>query len=140
MSEELRSCPFCGRSAFYDGDDNIVCCTGGEDCVTGSMSGKSVEDWNHRPIEDALRKTIEHLHGAMNADDERLKSAAEKCGVTYCGCDTPDQMADEIIGLKEIIKEKNNLLLAYRTGNQNIADKALTKLEHLYKKLEHKPE
>ena len=51
----------------------------------------------------------------------------------YCG-------RREVEILKEIIKEKNNLLLAYRAGNQNIADKALTKLEYLYEKLGYKPE
>ena len=58
MSEEFERCPFCGREAYLD--DELVCCTGGEACVTGFLS-KSPEEWNTRPIEDELRTEIAAL-------------------------------------------------------------------------------
>jgi hypothetical protein len=60
--EQLKPCPFCGRKAYHE--DDVVCCSGGEDCVTGSIGKKSVKEWNHRPIEDALKARIAELESA----------------------------------------------------------------------------
>ncbi len=72
MSEELRPCPFCGGKAitatFLDYDDleympldtiepEVTC--ENERCINGWWL--SPNDWNTRPIEDALRARIAEL-------------------------------------------------------------------------------
>lgn len=54
MSDELKACPFCGKEATTLEDDGItfVQC-GYDECP--SLAWLTVEEWNTRPIEDALR-------------------------------------------------------------------------------------
>lgn len=52
----------------------------------------------------ALRAELETVKGAMRADDERLVAAALKAGIAPGGCDTPDDLADEICALREELK------------------------------------
>lgn len=67
------------------------------------------------PITPANETTIKQLiednaklRGAMHADDERLRTAGERVGIV-AGCDTAEQMADEIIRLREYDEiAKNN--------------------------------
>jgi len=58
MSEELKACPFCGSKAdiYHDRQDVAVCSNG--DC---NNCGIPVDEWNTRPIEDALRKQLEGM-------------------------------------------------------------------------------
>ena len=50
----------------------------------------------------ALREQVAQVRGAMSADDGRLEAAAKRVwGEHIWGCDTPDQMADLILGLRE---------------------------------------
>jgi hypothetical protein len=49
----------------------------------------------------SLRERVQLLEGAARADEERLIKAAEKAGMVYWGCDTPDHLADTILELKE---------------------------------------
>jgi hypothetical protein len=44
---------------------------------------------------------MELLRGALDAADERLRKAGERVGI-YCGCDTPDALADEIERLRTV--------------------------------------
>ena len=44
-----------------------------------------------------LEAENEQLKASMGAADERLRAAAEKCGVAYMGCDTADWMAERIV-------------------------------------------
>ena len=44
------------------------------------------------------------LRGALKADEERMRIAAERAGVTFLGCDTPDELADEVQRLKREIR------------------------------------
>lgn len=53
-----------------------------------------MDDWLEMDAHNA------QLRGAMVADNERLQAAAEKSLVTYSGCDTSDDMADEILYLR----------------------------------------
>tara|TARA_R110000803_G_scaffold43701_7_gene93048 strand:+ start:5527 stop:5892 length:366 start_codon:yes stop_codon:yes gene_type:complete len=48
----------------------------------------------------AAEREIEKLRGAMNADDERLSTAAGRVGCGDYGCDAADHMADKIEGLR----------------------------------------
>jgi hypothetical protein len=47
------------------------------------------------------------VRGAMKADDERLLDAAQKAGILYTDCDTPDGLADEILGLRAELAAMN---------------------------------
>lgn len=48
----------------------------------------------------ALRAENARLCGALGAQDERERTAAERVGVTWYGCDTPEAMGDEIQWLR----------------------------------------
>ncbi len=67
MSEELKPCPFCGHEfdtyVMESGEimgscSNIMCIAYGLFC--------SVEEWNTRPIEDALQKRIDELQRKLD--------------------------------------------------------------------------
>jgi predicted phage tail protein len=47
-----------------------------------------------------LQQEISDLRGAMKADDERLRIAAERVGIVP-SCDAADEMADEIERLRK---------------------------------------
>jgi hypothetical protein len=52
-----------------------------------------------------LRAENETLRGAMAADDERLKAAAERVwGDHIWGCDTPEKLADLVLHLRAEIE------------------------------------
>ena len=53
-----------------------------------------------------MNSELEILKGAMQADDERLRIAAERVGI-YAGCDAPEMMAD-------MIEEKSRLMAQYK--------------------------
>ena len=67
MSEELRPCPFCGAMPMGQ-DDRYMCSTLG--CVMQEDT-ISAENWNTRPIEDALNSRIAELE-ADNAEFRQL--------------------------------------------------------------------
>jgi hypothetical protein len=54
---------------------------------------------NERPIGQAT-PTVTELEGAATADTGRLIAAAEKAGITYAGCDTPDHLADRVVEMQ----------------------------------------
>ncbi|NLI08142.1 MAG: hypothetical protein GX457_13780 [Thermotogaceae bacterium] len=66
---ELKPCPFCGRKPYESGG-YVSCHT--EECLANADYHEpaigSIEDWNTRPIEDALNKRIAELE----AENERL--------------------------------------------------------------------
>ncbi len=57
MSDELKACPFCGKvdSCYVDFDDTLY------ECKTCGATCHSLDDWNGRPLEDALRAEIADL-------------------------------------------------------------------------------
>jgi hypothetical protein len=60
MSEELKPCPFCGRTPNPDWtDESYIECTNRKCSLYGY--GMSTGDWNTRPIEDELRARIAEL-------------------------------------------------------------------------------
>lgn len=68
MTENLKSCPFCGGEAkcieFY-GLYHVICCNchiAGKDCSTRESA---VSAWNNRPIEDELEAENKRLREAL---------------------------------------------------------------------------
>ena len=109
MSEELRPCPFCGgqalTSTFLDYDDleympldtiepEVTC--ENERCINGWWL--SPNDWNTRPIEDALNASIAELEAELKITDELLKEATETIGAVIACC-TYNSNDDAKIGI-----------------------------------------
>ena len=69
------------------------------------MRDNSIQEVNvaYDVIDDWLEMdtVIKQLRGAMDVADERMLAATVRCGILYTGCDSPDQLADEIIRLRE---------------------------------------
>jgi hypothetical protein len=59
---------------------------------------------------DGLRAETELLKGAARADDERMQQAARRAGITYCDCDTPQALADEVIELRAEVERLREVL------------------------------
>jgi len=80
MSEELRPCPFCG--AMPDNERGVVRYDPGVICHTKGCLLECrwfpIDDWNTRPIEDALNKRIADL----DADNAELKERVAMLDVT----------------------------------------------------------
>ena len=72
MSDELKPCPFCGGEAklypleAVESPDDLFCCSD-DDCI-GAEPPATREEWNHRPLEDALQKRIEDLNARDRAN------------------------------------------------------------------------
>ncbi len=83
MSDELKPCPFCGKSLYYEETPMGIdahCTSKG--CV---LYGKKflwlkTQAWNTRPIEDALQVEIERLSGIiLNASNVTFDWKGEEC-------------------------------------------------------------
>lgn len=58
----MRACPFCGGAIIDMRDDPpLVMCV----CRRCEATASCAEEWNTRPIEDALRSRVERLEGAL---------------------------------------------------------------------------
>ena len=79
MSEELKPCPFCGRTPNPDWtDESYIECTNRKCSLYGY--GMSTGDWNTRPIENALNKRIAELEGLV----QRLVEAGDRLSDSLC--------------------------------------------------------
>jgi hypothetical protein len=78
MSEELKPCPFCGKTTElrhyqikelmdFPGHPGFLSC---EDCV----DGVSVAKWNTRPLEDALCKQLDVAMRGLGEIQQRYKN------------------------------------------------------------------
>lgn len=67
--------------------------------------------FQHAPadIRDLLAE-VERLTGAAEADEQRLIAAAERAGIVYVGCDTPDALAGEVVTLRDLAQRQHELL------------------------------
>ena len=54
---------------------------------------------------DQMAEQIRLLRGAMAADDERLRRAAEQAGILYVSCDTAEALAEQITRLSAQVAE-----------------------------------
>ena len=75
MSEELRPCPFCGNEPVVEG--NLVACNN-LNCPTYDNYWTdpmifTCDQWNTRPIEDALQSRIAELE----AENDMLKQLSQ---------------------------------------------------------------
>ena len=87
MSEESRPCPFCGGEAHECLDNHFDCLNPG--CPMAGARAIPLENWNTRPIEDALTARIAELEAEVTKGHE-LQDA-------YC-----DRIAElEELGLRE---------------------------------------
>jgi Lar family restriction alleviation protein len=95
---ELKPCPFCGESAehrsdfFSDAIEHwIVCDTCGARSSLEEEEVHVFSNWNHRPVEDALRAAITVLRTVnatlrgylyeVQAEDVRLREAFAKANI-----------------------------------------------------------
>lgn len=63
----------------------------------------TAETW--RIEHDHMAEQIRLLRGAMAADDERLRRAAEQAGILYVSCDTAEALAEQIARLSAQVAE-----------------------------------
>jgi hypothetical protein len=89
MSDELKPCPFCGRKAkrfagiAIPPEDRYAHCSEGltikHPCQNNSIM--TVEQWNTRPLEDALRASL----AASQDEVENLKEYIKRVGDIRAG-------------------------------------------------------
>lgn len=78
IMSELKACPFCGgyteHAVAPDGDDDSIFC----DCGASEefLMNERFDQWNRRPIEDALNKRIAELEATLKK--ERHEHRTEK--------------------------------------------------------------
>ena len=76
MSEELKPCPFCPSTNIdpegfeYDHGDTLGPC-----CSKCFASVKTIEEWQTRPTEDALREENARLREALGKADKQASIA-----------------------------------------------------------------
>jgi len=97
---ELKPCPFCGSPAYSYHDNcidfaGVKCDLGG--CVCADIL-ITENNWNTRPIEDALRARIAELEAELKITDELLKEATETIGAVVACC-TYNSNDDAKIGI-----------------------------------------
>ena len=80
MTENLKSCPFCGSEAEFNSDEfgEGVCCKSCGATMNNGVYGEegrklASADWNSRPIENELNEKIEKLE----RENKRLREALE---------------------------------------------------------------
>ena len=73
---ELKACPFCGSDGARNQleDVDMVGCVN-PTCICSEMSWTSTNDWNTRPIEDALRSENQRLREALEEAVSALSKA-----------------------------------------------------------------
>jgi hypothetical protein len=84
MNEELKECPFCGSAAEYSKSDYGEWCNCSKPRERESYCAMQThymlkEQWQSRPIEDALRKQLEVAMEAMSyaVNDRRVNKYAK---------------------------------------------------------------
>lgn len=75
--DELKPCPFCGSNngVVLDSPEYVA-------CMVCGFEGVAIEDYNRRPIEDALHAENERLRSALAwyADPENYLTGFDKPG------------------------------------------------------------
>lgn len=86
MSEQLKPCPFCGEPAALNESGDVI--HGRETDWSECPAGMTIclpDEWNHRPIEDALQAEIKAtaLHELMELRAYFPLSAGDESLQTY---------------------------------------------------------
>ncbi len=68
MSEELKACPFCGKEGEHD--DYLAWCSDIE-CFARDIN-MPINEWNDRPIEDALRAQLAQAEKKLEVANNQL--------------------------------------------------------------------
>lgn len=89
--DELKPCPFCGGEPvrkwnhYPDGDDNwLIKCEPCNIIVISLHPFLTIERWNTRPLEDAMRVELEAAKGhasGLEADRDRYITALITAGI-----------------------------------------------------------
>lgn len=113
MSEVVKPCPFCGEILIIrprsDGITAIECHT--QSCP-GRPGWTNIEQWNRRPIEDALRASI----AAKDTEIKRLRKALDNLNIAaaldmrYSDSDNEEKAWESLKRLTEAMREANALL------------------------------
>lgn len=118
MTDELKSCPFCGGKAacveFY-GEYHVLCCdchAVGQDCSTRELA---VSAWNTRQIEEDLDKKNGYLIGTCHDLHEIIEEFRAECG----------QKDLEIKRLREALEEIQDAITLLNTEDvlEHISDR-----------------
>jgi len=100
---ELKPCPFCGGMPKVNdwtlkGITDKRCFCDNEKCPVYLSKTIAIDDWNTRPIEDALTARITELEQELNTTDGLLKEATETIGAVVACC-TYNSNDDAKIGI-----------------------------------------
>lgn len=103
MGKKLKPCPFCGEmpkvnSWTFKGITETRCFCDNENCPVYLSKTIAIDDWNNRPIEDALNASIAELEAELKITDELLKEATETIGAVVACC-TYNSNDDAKIGI-----------------------------------------
>ena len=112
MSEELKPCPFCGGMPKVNdwtlkGITDKRCFCDNEKCPVYLSKTIAIDDWNTRPIEDALNARIAELE----AESDQL--TARLC---------QERQDDKWIPVSERLPEANKCVLIYDAGGNMTVD------------------
>ena len=87
MTENLKSCPFCGSEAEFNSDEfgECICCKSCGATLHNGVYGEegrklASADWNARPIENKLHEELKKLE-AKNA---KMQVTLEEIASGYC--------------------------------------------------------
>ena len=109
MNDELKACPFCGKETAEVECDGAFWWVKCQSCGAsghvywfilnnGNARDIVIDNWNTRPIEDALRLRIAELEAELKITDELLKEATETIGAVVACC-TYNSNDDAKIGI-----------------------------------------
>ena len=122
MTENLKSCPFCGSEAEFNSGEfgECVCCKSCGATLRNGVYGEegrklASADWNARPIEDKLHEELNKLE----AKNKRLREALTEIKKTVESAqDTvyPFHLALDSKDGVFILETANNVL----KGNENV--------------------
>lgn len=83
----------------------------GEPVTEGARATKD-DDGGHAHLHARIVTLAAELglrDGANDADGRRLIAAAEKAGIPFTGCDTPDALAEEVLALRDQLEYRNRI-------------------------------
>ncbi len=101
MIKELKPCPYCGSKAIITAEGYCSCSNNNcpSDCVI-----LSIDDWQSRPVEDALRKQLEESEADKHILKLEIEIVKEICSMY--GKQIPAPCPGNLIDLAKYILAK----------------------------------